>query len=121
MTDATEALARLRALSEARTKGKWKDVDGFCSATGEMYIGIKRSELEWEIARKPTREAIVAAMNALSPLLDAAEALGDLASWFTTTSVGGQVWMIPAGARGADDAITAARAALSALAKLEEK
>jgi len=43
----------------------------------------------------------------------AREALGDLVSWFTTPQVGGQVWMIPAGERGADGAVNAARAALA--------
>ncbi len=41
------------------------------------------------------------------------EALADLVSWFTTPAVDGRVWLIPAGDRGADDAVNAARAALS--------
>jgi hypothetical protein len=43
----------------------------------------------------------------------AREVLGDLVSWFTTPNVSGRVWIIPAGERGADDAVNAARAALA--------
>ena len=40
------------------------------------------------------------------------EALADLTSWFTLPMISGKVWIIPAGERGADDAVNAARAAL---------
>jgi hypothetical protein len=40
------------------------------------------------------------------------EALTDLVSWFTLPMISGKVWIIPAGERGADDAVNAARAAL---------
>ena len=42
----------------------------------------------------------------------AREALADLTSWFTLPMISGKVWIIPAGERGADDAVNAARAAL---------
>jgi hypothetical protein len=40
------------------------------------------------------------------------EALADLTSWFTRPTFNGPIWTIPAGERGADDAVNAARAAL---------
>jgi len=68
-------------------------------------------------ALRDAASAAVAAMPELAALVAERDryksALEDLASWFTTPQVGGQVWLIPAGVRGADDAVNNARAALA--------
>jgi hypothetical protein len=71
---------------------------------------------EWGFQRSPTGP-----LHAAAPRIAATEAengklkeaLSDLVSWFTTPQVGGRVWIIPAGERGADDAVNNARAALA--------
>jgi hypothetical protein len=58
-----------------------------------------------------------AAISAMRPagVAELVEALGDLVSWFTEPVIEKRVWLIPAGERGADDAVDNARAALSRL------
>jgi hypothetical protein len=115
MTDASSAIARLRELRAKATAGPLV----YASMGGEI-VTIRLGMMAKTIARDVSPEdaaPIVAAMNSLESLLECAEALADLSSWFTTPQVGGQVWMIPAGERGADDAVKQARAALDALSK----
>jgi hypothetical protein len=129
---ASEAIARLRELRAKATAGPWCAPDASegdvwaVAINGDPFIPLMRSERgnykSWGKSltndeRNANAAAIVAAMNSLPALLECAEALADLSSWFTTPQVGGQVWMIPAGERGADDAVKQARLALQALAE----
>jgi hypothetical protein len=120
---ASEAIARLRELRAKATAGEWEsgaefdsDFRDILNADGDS-IAYGFASSGTGILRPQDSAAIVAAMNSLDSLLECAEALADLSSWFTTPQVGGQVWMIPAGKRGADDAVKQARAALDALGK----
>lgn len=70
----------------------------------------------WEVKETPIGKSLRAAASRLSELQDEVvrlrEALADLTSWFTDLPLVHNVWIIPAGERGADGAVNAARAAL---------
>jgi len=129
--NASEALARLRALNEARTKGTWAKVhggdwsveagesedSGACAwqqieangktvaiaVDGDPGWGTKTPQLDANI------DAIVAALNALGPLLDIAEAAQHFCG------------KVDLGFAKSKQSYTAFRAALDAIAMLEGK
>ena len=150
MSDASEALARLRALNEARTKGPWsvcyydagdKDEWDQCPSIQAPesedcavvhWAGFKQRY--WQSAHGDQRAidanaaAIVAALNALGPLLDAAEALeklseaaGCIRHWHDAMKDGSGMVVSAEHVRKLWDETNKARAALDAIAMLEWK
>ena len=84
------------------------------SRLSEMDAEIKRLKSEVEFLHLRRGQLVIERDKAR-------EALADLTSWFTLPMISGKVWIIPAGERGADDAVNAARAALEHKQKEDAK
>ena len=110
-----ELVERLREIDPFDTPVMAKDLASeAASRLSEMDAEIKRLKSEVEFLHLRRGQLVIERDKAR-------EALADLTSWFTLPMISGKVWIIPAGERGADDAVNAARAALEHQQKGEPK
>jgi hypothetical protein len=102
----------------------WHETREPTTETGTRYVRVTRP-VPWDevVANAQTvsheaaavneaRSRARAAISAMRPagVAEMVEALGDLVSWFTEPVIDKRVWLIPAGERGADDAVANVRA-----------
>jgi len=98
MTDLTHLIGRLRELADHLGSAQY-NADPWASSPSAQAQSCRQA---------------ADALAALAARVGELEgALGDLVSWFTTPMIDGRVWLIPAGERGANDAVDNARKALN--------